>query len=90
MVRDPLPSIIQFAFQCFPLTPSPPFGTGTNQKPTDADLIEDGKFICSELKEGNSLGFTGLLMVLVIALTLMAICFPPPPRRAVLVARRFG
>ncbi|MBA0876679.1 hypothetical protein Goshw_026543 [Gossypium schwendimanii] len=49
-----------------------------------------GKVICSELKERNSLDFTGFLMVLVIALALMAICFPPPPRRAVLVARRFG
>ena len=51
-------------------------------------LLEMGKVICSELNEGNGLDLMRLLMALVIALTLMAICIPPPPRRAIVVARR--
>lgn len=42
--------------------------------------MEMGKVVCSELEEGN-LDFTGLLLAVVIALTLLIICKPPPRRR---------
>ena len=44
-----------------------------------------GKLVCSELDRGG-LDFTGLLMALVIAITLMAIC-SRPPRRGVIAVR---
>ncbi|KAJ6329178.1 hypothetical protein OIU77_010788 [Salix suchowensis] len=47
-----------------------------------------GKFCCSEMNgdHGLDFDFMGLLMALVIALALMAIC-TPPPRRAMMVCR---
>ncbi|KAI8574662.1 hypothetical protein RHMOL_Rhmol01G0371600 [Rhododendron molle] len=46
-----------------------------------------GKMICSELDGCNGLDLSGFFLALVIALTLMLIC-TPPPRRPIVVVRR--
>ncbi|XVE77682.1 hypothetical protein DITRI_Ditri13aG0081700 [Diplodiscus trichospermus] len=66
-----------------------PHRIGCKQKP-ELTISQMGKIICSELNEGNGLDLTRLLIALVIALTLMAICIRPPPRRAMVLARRIG
>jgi hypothetical protein len=45
-----------------------------------------GKVVCSEFHADHGVGldFMGLVMALVIALALMAICFQPPRRTLVL------
>ncbi|GKV12063.1 hypothetical protein SLEP1_g23265 [Rubroshorea leprosula] len=44
------------------------------------------KMVCSEFSEGG-LNLNGIFLALLIALILMALC-SPPPRRAIVVARR--
>ena len=44
-----------------------------------------GKVVCTEVGGGGEgLDLMGLFMALVIALTLMVVCSPPPRRRAVI------
>lgn len=51
-----------------------------------SQLSRMGKVVCSEFQADHGLGidFMGLVMALVIALVLMAICTPPPRRALVL------
>lgn len=50
-----------------------------------SSVFDMGKLICPEIEQRFGLDFMGLLMVLVLALTLMVICVPPPRSRRYMV-----
>lgn len=52
-----------------------------------SSVFDMGKLICPEIEQRFGLDFMGLLMVLVLALTLMVICVPPPRRYMVTAYR---